>query len=982
MYIINHYHTLMRKSIIKHMLAAAAVALCALTASADKYAYDSVPGDPLHTKAYTLPNGLKLFMTVNRDEPRIQTYIAVRVGGKNDPAETTGLAHYFEHLMFKGTEQFGTTDYAAEKPMLDRIEQLFEQYRHTTDSVARKAIYHEIDSVSYQASLLAIPNEYDKLMTAIGANGTNAYTSYDVTCYVENIPSNQIENWARIQADRFEHPVIRGFHTELETIYEEKNMSLTQDNRKLYEATLTALFPNHPYGTQTVLGTQENLKNPSITNVKNYHKQWYVPNNMAICLSGDFDPDHMVDVITRYFGHLKPNPGLPVLQFKPEQPIAAPIEREVYGPESERIYLAWRTPAAAHPDSKFLEVASEVLSNGDCGLIDVDINLAQTMLGAGSGLIGMADGGAFILIGTPKPGQTLDEVRALLLAELDKLRAGDFDADLVKAIAANNKLYQQQALEQNTSRAAMYDAASANGETLADLVADFHALDSISKDDVVGAARRYLGPDNYAAIYKRQGEDTTVVKMPKPELTPIATNRDASSAFLREIQSTPVEPIEPVFVDFDRDLTRVAAKQGTEVLYTRNNSNDIFSLIYVYDKGSGHDLALDYASDILGLAGTPDMTPEQISRAFYDLACSYRLSVGPRRSYVVLSGLSENMPAAMVLYEKLISEASITPEAWESLLGRIQQSRDNQKSNQSANFTRLSNYVLYGEHNPANDLFSVDSLRAMGPEPVLDAVRALRSLRHSAIYYGKLPADSVVAAIDRLHVTAPELTDAPAGEPYKLRATPETTIFLAPYNAKQLYMREYSNRGEAFDPAIEPVRALYNEYFGGGMNSIVFQEMRESRSLAYSAAATMSRPSRIGQPYTYMAFIATQNDKMLDAIHAFDDIINNMPRSQAALDLAKQGIDSRLRTQRTIKDDIAWAYIDARDLGLSDDPARVLFEKIPALTLDDIQAYQRDNVAGRTYYYAILADLDDIDLDALRAMGKVVILTPEQIFGY
>ena len=403
MYIINHYHTLMRKSIIKHMLAAAAVALCALTASADKYAYDSVPGDPLHTKAYTLPNGLKLFMTVNRDEPRIQTYIAVRVGGKNDPPQSTGLAHYFEHLMFKGTEQFGTTDYAAEKPMLDRIEQLFEQYRHTTDSVARKAIYHEIDSVSYQASLLAIPNEYDKLMTAIGANGTNAYTSYDVTCYVENIPSNQIENWARIQADRFEHPVIRGFHTELETIYEEKNMSLTQDNRKLYEATLTALFPNHPYGTQTVLGTQENLKNPSITNVKNYHKQWYVPNNMAICLSGDFDPDHMVDVITRYFGHLKPNPGLPVLQFKPEQPIAAPIEREVYGPESERIYLAWRTPAAAHPDSKFLEVASEVLSNGDCGLIDVDINLAQTMLGAGSGLIGMADGGAFIPIGTPNP---------------------------------------------------------------------------------------------------------------------------------------------------------------------------------------------------------------------------------------------------------------------------------------------------------------------------------------------------------------------------------------------------------------------------------------------------------------------------------------------------------------------------------------------------------------------------------------------------
>jgi predicted Zn-dependent peptidase len=607
------------------------------TAAAQKYAYDSVPGDPLHTRAYTLPNGLKIFMTVNRDEPRIQTYIAVRVGGKNDPAETTGLAHYFEHLMFKGTEQFGTTDYASEKPMLDRIEQLFETYRHTTDSLERRAIYREIDSISYQASLLAIPNEYDKLMTAIGATGTNAYTSTDVTCYVENIPSNQIENWARIQADRFEHPVIRGFHTELETIYEEKNMSLTQDGRKLNEAMLAALFPNHPYGTQTVLGTQEHLKNPSITNVKNYHKQWYVPNNMAICLSGDFDPDCMVDIITKYFGHLKPNHNLPALELKPEQPITTPIEREVVGNEAERIYLAWRIPGAAHDDIRLLEAADKVLNNGDCGLIDIDINLAQTMLGAGSGLYSMADGGAFLMIGMPKPGQTLDEVRELLLKEVEKLRAGEFDENLVKAIAANDKLALQQALESNDRRADFYVDAFVNGQSLADIVDDFSHIDSVTKDDMLAAVRRYIGTDNYAAIYKRQRPDSSIVKMPKPELTPIATNRDASSAFLLEIQSTTPEPIEPVFVDFSRDLTRLSAKQDIEVLYTFNPSNDLFTLTYIYEKGSGHDIALDYVSDLLSLSGTSDMTPEQISRAFYDLACSYRVNSNPRRTYITLN---------------------------------------------------------------------------------------------------------------------------------------------------------------------------------------------------------------------------------------------------------------------------------------------------------------------------------------------------------
>ena len=134
------------------------------SASLKDYRYETVPNDPLKARIYTLDNGLKVYMTVNKEQPRIQTYIAVRVGGKNDPAETTGLAHYFEHLMFKGTKKFGTQNYEAEKPLLDQIEQQFEIYRKTTDEAERTAIYHKIDSLSYEASKLAIPNEYDKLM--------------------------------------------------------------------------------------------------------------------------------------------------------------------------------------------------------------------------------------------------------------------------------------------------------------------------------------------------------------------------------------------------------------------------------------------------------------------------------------------------------------------------------------------------------------------------------------------------------------------------------------------------------------------------------------------------------------------------------------------------------------------------------------------------------------------------------------------------
>ena len=442
--------------------------------AAEKYAYDSVPGDPLHAKIYTLPNGLKIFMSQNPRSPRIQANIAVRVGGKNDPAETTGLAHYFEHMMFKGTPNFGTTDYTAEKPMLDRIEALFETYRHTTDSMARAAIYHQIDSISYEASKLAIPNEYDKMMSAIGASGTNAYTSTDVTCYVEEIPSNELERWAIVQADRFKNPVLRGFHTELETIYEEKNMSLTNDSRKAYEQMLAMLFPSHPYGTQTVLGTQTHLKNPSITNIKAYHDKWYVPNNMAIVLSGDFNPDEAVDIISRYFGDMKPNTELESQRLKvvAEKPFSEPQRAEVWGNDAERLFLAWRIPANSDKEMVTLQVMEQVLQNGSAGLIDIDIKQAQKLNGAGCGMYNMADQGAFMLIGVPRGGQNLRDVETILMAEVDKLRKGDFSDKLIDAIRANLELELQKSFLENGDRADYFVEAFVNGQSWADAVAE------------------------------------------------------------------------------------------------------------------------------------------------------------------------------------------------------------------------------------------------------------------------------------------------------------------------------------------------------------------------------------------------------------------------------------------------------------------------------------------------------------------------------
>jgi predicted Zn-dependent peptidase len=410
------------------------------------YDYVSYPDDPLSARIYTLDNGLKVYLSAFEEEPRIQTYVAVRVGSKNDPAETTGLAHYFEHLMFKGTSTFGTVDYAKEKPLLDEIEALFEAYRIETDAAKRAALYHKIDSISYIASTLAIPNEYDRLMTAIGSTGTNAGTSNDYTIYMENIPANQLENWAMIQATRFGDPVLRLFHTELETVYEEKNMSLTNDGRQASEAMYRGLFPNHPYGLQTTLGEAEHLKNPSIINIKNFFSQYYVPNNMAVVMSGDFDPDQAIRIIDEHFGKLKPSP-IKELSFGAQPPITSPISKEVVGLQAENVQMGWRFEGATSEQMPYLNMIGMILFNGRAGLIDQNLNKQMATLGSAAFPRTMADHSVLTLSGRNKRGQSLDEVKDLLLEQLELLKKGDFPDWLMEAAINNLRLQEMRRTE-------------------------------------------------------------------------------------------------------------------------------------------------------------------------------------------------------------------------------------------------------------------------------------------------------------------------------------------------------------------------------------------------------------------------------------------------------------------------------------------------------------------------------------------------------
>ena len=952
-----------------------------MSIQAKDYQYATVPGDLMQTRIYTLDNGLKVYLSVNTERPRIQTYIAVRTGSKNDPAETTGLAHYLEHLMFKGTTHFGSNNVAAEAPLLDKIEQCYEEYRRLTDPETRKQKYHEIDSISQLAAQYFIPNEYDKLMAAIGAEGTNAFTSNDVTCYTEDIPSNEIENWAKIQSDRFQNMVIRGFHTELEAVYEEYNIYLTDDGDKLWKAMGEKLTPTHPYGTQTTIGTQEHLKNPSITNIKNYFRKWYVPNNVAICMAGDFDMDKTIAIIDQYFGGWKPGADVAQPVFPEQKPLTAPVDTVVVGQQAENVWVGWLAKKASDLQCDTLDVIGYMLNNGKAGIFDINLSQQMKVLSAQAGLQDEQDYSSFLLMGKPKPEQSLEEVRDLMLAEIENLKKGNFSDDLLPSVINNMKLNYQRSLESNQWRARQFMNAFIDGITWEQKIGKLDRVSKMTKEQIVAFANRFFSA-GYATIYKKTGVDSTQKKIDKPAITPIQANRDQMSAFVKEIQESQVEPIHPKFVDFKKDLVIGETKNKLPLYYKQNTENDLFTIVFRYEFGQQDDNRYDIAADYLDYVGTDKLTAAEVKQKFYNLACNYSVNVHADNLNISLSGLQSQMPEALALLESVVRNAKADKESYDQYVGLILKSREDAKTDQRSNFARLVSYATFGEHNAQRDMMSEEQLRQADPQQLLSLIANLPNLKHSVLYYGKLSPEQLSDVLGKAHPTPQALADVPKGKPYVRQEAKTNEIWIAPYDAKNIYLMMYHNESRDWHPEQEAVVDLFNEYYGGGMNGIVFQEMREARGLAYSAAAYYITPSKKDEKEYCQTYIITQNDKMMDAVNQFHVILNDMPASETAFQIAKDAVTKQLASMRVTKSGVINAYLMAKRLGIDYDQNERVYNALPGINLQTIVDFEKAQMANKAYRYIILGDEKELDMEALGKIGPIKRLTTEEIFGY
>ena len=949
------------------------------TITTGKYPYQIVDNDPLNARIYKLDNGLTVFLTVNKKEPRIQTFIAVRAGSKNDPSDATGLAHYLEHMLFKGTDKYGSLDFSKEEPLINEIIRLYEIYRVTTNESDRKSIYSQIDSVSKIASTYAIANEYDRMMSYIGARGTNAYTSNEQTVYTNEIPSNQIENWLTIEAERFRNPVMRLFHTELEVVYEEKNRSLDNDASKLWDALSRGLFPKHQYGTQTTIGTIEDLKNPSIQKVIEYYHQYYVPNNMAISMSGDFNPDQVIEIIASKFGAFKP--GV-IPEFVPavEDPILSPVEFTVYGPNPESLALAYRFDGANSREADLLSMIDMILSNSAAGLIDINLNQDQKILEGNSYARIMKDYSYLSLSGSPREGQSLNEVKDLLLEQIENIKTGNFPDWLPEAIVNNMKLRELRSFQNNGSRAHAFVSAFTSGQDWEYYIGKINRLAKITKQDIINFANEKFG-NNYVVVYKRTGEDPNKIQIEKPQITPVEINRTEQSEFVQDIKNNVSDPIEPVFLDFSKDLTKTKMKNDIDVYYVRNNNNELFELYYVLDMGSNEDKRLPLALDYLEYLGTSELSPSEISREFYKLGCSFSVNSSNEQVYVSLTGLNNNFVPALNLFEKLLTDAQPNDSALSNLKKDIFKIRADNKLSKNVIQSMLLAFGQYGPISPATNILSDNELRNITSSELLEIIKSLTSYVHDVYYFGPVEVPQLLSDLNREKILPETLKPLTEKVIFQTAPTNRGKVYVVNYDMVQAEIFLLSQKG-LYNKDEVPIIQLFNDYFGSGMSSVTFQELRESQALAYSTYAYVSTPSDNEKERFFIAYIGTQADKLPEALKGMMGLMNNLPESQSSFIPAQQGIISSIQSQRIRDAEIIFNYVNAQKHGLDYDIRRDIYEQVQKMTLDDIKRFHENFIRNSSFTMVVLGDKSKLNITELQKYGDVEFLELEDIFGY
>lgn len=941
----------------------------------NNYEYITVEHDENKVRIYTLKNGLKVFLAQNFDAPRIQTFIPVKTGSNNDPSDNTGLAHYLEHMMFKGTSKLGTKDWEKEKVLLDEIADLFEKHKAESDPEKKKEIYKKIDELSLEASQYAIPNEYDKAISSLGATGTNAHTWFDETVYKNNIPKNELEKWLKIEKERFSEMVLRLFHTELESVYEEFNRAQDNDSRLVNYELMDALFPNHPNGQQTTLGNPDHLKNPSMKAIHKYFNEYYVPNNYAIVLVGDLDFEETVLLVEQYFGAI-PYKELPQKDRIIEKPLTEIVERTVKSPTTPRVQLAWRTDSYGSREAMLADIIANILSNrGEAGLLDLNINQTQKMLWAQAFSLGLKQYGYFSVVAVPKENQTLDEAKEMILEQVELVKQGNFPDWMLPAIINDFKIQRQKGLETAEGLATnLYDT-YIKGRTWAEELNEMGVYASFTKDDVISFANDFFR-DNYVVINKEKGINDQLLRVENPGITPVKINRDAQSDFLLEILNDKKEDIQPEYIDYQKEISTDVIK-NKKLSFVKNKYNDIAQLHFIFPMGSDHDRKLGISTQLIQYLGTEKFSPDDLKKEFFKIGITHDFKTTSDQLTISLSGLESNIEKGVELLLHWLSDVKPDEKIYQQFVATILESREAGKKDKNRIMTALTTYTKLGKTSRFLDILSKDELRNTEVKDFTDRIKKLFSYPFQVFFYGK-NFDGFKSYIPKY--IADETLKVPAPKQYP---EPETSgmVYFTNYDMVQMEMSKIG-KGSFVNPENFGKINVFNEYFGRGLSSIVFQEIRESKSLAYSAYVSYSPNSELNHPDYISTYIGTQPDKLQLAVETMKNLMSELPEFSVQFENARKSALKQIASTRITRTNIFFNTLRLQKLGIMHDFRKDIYHQIENLRFEDLRYFYNQEIKPIQFNTAIIGKKENLDMDAVHKMGTFQELDLEEIFGY
>lgn len=928
---------------------------------------------------YTLDNGLTVILNPDHTKAEVFGYVVCKAGGKDDPADATGMAHYMEHMLFKGTEDLGTTDWAKEKPHIDSIFVLYDELKATSNDTLRTAIQQKINEQSIEANKYAIPNELSTIIKRTGGTGMNANTSPDRTVFFNTFPPNQIEAWLEIYGHRFQKAVFRSFQSELEVVYEEKNMYSDMFIMNIIERLQHDFFKKHPYGQQTLIGTVEDLKNPSLTKMKEFYETWYVPNNMALVLSGDFDPELVKPLIAKTFGPWK-RKETPERKTWQEEPFNGRELSEVNMSPVKMELLAYRTVPVGHPDQIVLQVCNGLLSNeSQSGLMD-KLVLDKELMALQVFPYPYYDYGMNIFFCVPKlVGQSLEEAEQLILGKLAMLKAGDFEDWRIDAIKKEMYRQHMEKIESNEGRGIMIGETFAQGRDINTLNTFPQRINKITKEDVLRVANKYYG-DNYLALFSKMGSYKGK-KIDKPGYKPVISNTSAESKFAQGLRNIKPLDYEVKYLDFDKEVSTEIMGENTKLFCVKNRQNDIFSLTLKFNQGEHLEPLLGEAMHAMGDAYTKEFSKGELKDEFAKLGASYHFSSDKSYSYISIYGLDENFENTMILLAGLLDDAQLDQKDVDFIVKEVETGRKMEREDIGDVASAAFQWVKYGDKSDFIDRLTLKETKALQAEELVNKFKQATSYAAEAHYAGSI-APSTVSQIlsktlhlDQKHIAGTGVYTTPLQE-YKQ----DVVYFVNKKKASQAKLYFFANE-TPFKTEDIPTREAFNMYFGGGFSGLVLQEIREYRSLAYGAGAGFSSPDIEGAPSFFYGFIGTQADKTEEALEVFNSLVDSMPHKTERIEMIRPYLEQSAFTKHPDFRGLSEYMTELALKGINDDPAKRFNEAYKNLEFQDIVSFYENKLQGKPMVTLVVGDKKKIDLKMLSKYGKVIEIKEKALYS-